>query len=233
MPTHARADLVGVRSSGYDPTMLGGGAVVPYIGSWTGEDLLPTRVVRRARGGIGYADETLMDRDERGVLWTRMAYRVGAGRPQFTKLHPLRQRRAMRRLLCQVCARPADRTGQGLLWLVPGADGQDGQDWPEGRVTVQPPLCRGCARVSVGACPALRTGCLAVRAQSRLCGVTGVRFQPGPRCPALSVDDSDDVVDYRDSAIVWMQATQLARSLHACVPVDLDELRLRPDPQAP
>jgi hypothetical protein len=201
--------------------MLGGGAVVPYIGSWTGEDLLTASVVRRVHGGIGYADETLMDRDERGVLWTRMAYRVGVGRPLFTKLHPLRQRRAMRRLLCQVCANPADQTEQGSLWLVPRSDGHQ---WPEDTATIHPPLCLACARVSVEACPAMRVGYLAIRAHSQVCGVTGVRFQPGRRSVALSIDDSDDVIDYRDPAIRWMQATQLARSLHRCTVVDLDEV---------
>lgn len=190
---------------------------MPYVGAWTGEQLLPTRVVQRPGGGIGYADETLLDRDDLGVLWTRMTSRISAGRPLFTTLHPLRQRRAMRRLSCQVCARPADRNEQGLLWLVP--DERPGRI--EGMATIQPPLCLACARVSIGACPALRAGYLALRAHSRICGVTGVRFQPGRPFPTLSADDSDDVVDYRDPAIGWMQATQLARSLHDCTLVDL------------
>ncbi|HEX5401194.1 MAG TPA: hypothetical protein VFX16_02705 [Pseudonocardiaceae bacterium] len=215
----APSSCLNVRRPGYDPRMLGGGAVVPYVGSWTGEELMPTQVVQRPSGGIGYADETLVDRDEWGVLWTRMASRVGIGRPLFTKLHPLRQRRAMRRLLCQVCARPADRTDEGLLWLVPGADRQ-----PEGMATIQPPLCLACARVSVGACPALRTGCVAVRARTRLCGVVGVRFQPGRLLPRLADDDADEVISYDDPVIVWVQATQLARSLHDCTPVDVERL---------
>jgi hypothetical protein len=208
-----------VRSPSYDPRMLGGGAVVPYVGSWSEEELLPAKVVQRPIGGIGYADESAVDRDEWGVLWTRMASRVGAGRPLFTKLHPLRQRRAMRRLLCQVCGRPADRTDQGLLWLVPGAD----TDRLEGMAMIQPPLCMACAQVSIGACPALRAGCVAVRARTRLCGVTGVRFQPGRPFPTLA-DDEDEVVGFDDPAILWMQATQLARSLYDCTPVDVESL---------
>ncbi|HEX5404314.1 MAG TPA: hypothetical protein VFX16_18650 [Pseudonocardiaceae bacterium] len=104
----------------YNPRMFGGGAVVPYVGSWSGEELRPSVVVNRPGGGIGYADETLLDRDEWGVLWTRTAGRIGKGRPLFTKPHPVRQRRAMLRLLCQVCAQPADRSTDGLLWLLPG-----------------------------------------------------------------------------------------------------------------
>jgi hypothetical protein len=186
---------------------------VPYVGAWTGETLLPAQVVQHARG-IGYADETLADRDESGVLWLRMASRIGTGRPIFTQLHPLRQRRAMRRLLCQVCAGPADRTEQGVLWLVPGpAD-------PEGMATVQPPLCLPCARVSVRMCPALRHDHVAVRAHAPLCGVTGLRYQRGRREPQ-PIDEPTEVFDYRDPRIAWMQAIQLARSLDRCVPVDL------------
>jgi hypothetical protein len=195
--------------------MLGGGAVVPYVGAWSGERVLPARVVAGRRGGIGFADETLLDRDENGVLWTRMESRIGAGRPLFTKLHPVRQRRAMRRLLCQFCARPADRTDQGLLWLVAG------DRWPEDQATIQPPLCLPCARTSVASCPALRSGYLAVRARTRLCGITGVVFRPGPRGPVLDTDDDGDVIDFGDPVIAWTQATQLARSLHHCVRVDL------------
>jgi hypothetical protein len=224
IPACAKASRGPARQPTYDPKLLGGGSVVPYIGSWTGEEQLPTRVVQRPEGGIGFADETLVDRDEWGVLWTRMSSRIGDGRPLFTTLHPLRQRRAMRRLLCQVCARPADRTDKGLLWLVPGT-GNDGPRWLEGMITTQPPLCVACAKVSIGACPALRPGYVAVRAWTRLCGVTGVRFQPGRLCPTLVTDDEDEVTYYDDPAVAWVQATRLARSLHGCISVDLARLR--------
>jgi hypothetical protein len=78
--------------------------------------------------------------------------------------------------------------------------------------------------VSVGACPALRPGYVAFRAHTTLCGVTGVRFRQGLHGPALVTDDEDEVTDYRDPAIAWIQATQLARSLHDGVPVDLERL---------
>ena len=51
-------------SARYNPRLLGGGSVVPYIGSWTGEANCPTYVVRRPDNGIGYRDETLQDRDQ-------------------------------------------------------------------------------------------------------------------------------------------------------------------------
>jgi hypothetical protein len=207
-------------SGRYNPRLLGGGSVVPYIGAWTGEANCPTQVVRRPHNGIGYTDETMLDRDQWGVLWTRIGSRVGVGNPLFKKLHPVRQRRAMRRLLCQVCARPADHTEEGSLWLVPADDRHSGL---EGMTTIQPPLCVGCARISVRMCPALRVGATAVRAQSRVLGVNGVVFEPaGPY--RLSVTDRGEVIPYDDPEIVWVQAVLLARSLYDTAVVDLDGL---------
>jgi hypothetical protein len=196
--------------------------VVPYIGSWTGEELRPTTVIQRS-GGIGYADETLLDRDERGVLWTRVAGRVGVGKPLFTKLHSVRQRRAMQRLLCQVCAQPADRTEHGELWLVPDTEIGRSADWPDGMATIHPPLCRPCARVSVRMCPALRPRFVAIRARSRVCGVSGVVFGPGQRFPRPLDDDDDEIIQFGDPTIRWVQAT-LARNLYQCALIDPNEL---------
>lgn len=92
--------------------------IAPYITSWSAEQDLPYRLVERPGLGIGYTDESFGDRDAHGVLWQRAAVRHGVGRPEFGKVHPLRQRRAMRQLLCQVCAGPADRNYDGVLWLL-------------------------------------------------------------------------------------------------------------------
>lgn len=212
------------RSRDYDPTLLGGGSVVPYIGSWTGEETQHHPVIRRPEGGIGFADETLIDRDEWGVLWSRTVARIGAGRPLFKDLHPRRQRRAMLRLLCQVCAQPADRTEQGSLWLVPGSDIGGWDDWPEGMCTIYPPLCEHCARLSVRMCPALRTHCVALRARSRICGVSGLVFQPRHPFPRLAPTDYDDVVPFGHPAIAWTLATQQARTLIDATVLNLEQL---------
>src|SRR2546430_4416991 len=98
--------------------MIIGSAAIPYITSWSTEQPLPTTVIERPWSGIGYVDETLADRDEHGVLWQRVPSRPGRGRAELGRVHPLRQRRAMRRLLCGVCAGPPDRTEQGTLWLI-------------------------------------------------------------------------------------------------------------------
>jgi hypothetical protein len=206
--------------------MVGGGSVMPYVGSWTSEDTCPTKVIeRRGGGGIGYADETILDRDEWGVLWARIDCRVGVGKPQFGKLHPVRQRKAMRRLLCQVCAEPTDRTEGGTLWLVPGAEARDGDHWPASRATIHPPVCSSCARLSVRMCPALRQHYIALRAHSRLYGVAGVHFRAGRPHPQPASPESDEyAVSFRDPVIRWVMATQLVRTLHDRTVVDLERL---------
>jgi hypothetical protein len=190
--------------------------MVPYIGSWTGEESTPAPVIRRPGGGIGYADETFLDRDRRGVLWVRALSLIGAGRPLFKTLHPWRQRHTMLRLLCQVCARPADHTDQGTLWLLSAGTVTD-------LVTTQPPVCRDCARISVRMCPALRPGHVAFRARSRVCGVSGMVYRPIGQF-GLAPTTYTDVVPLGDPALPWTQAVQLVRRLFEVTTVDLERL---------
>lgn len=209
----------------YDPRFLGGGAVIPYIGSWTGERLGDATVKRRPEGGIGYTDELLTDRDDRDVLWTRATTAIGVGRPLFTKLHPLRQRRAMRRLLCQVCARPATRSCKGTLWLIPNKEFSTEPGFPEGHATTTPPICLEHVQDSLRLCPGLRVPFVALWARSRVCGVTGVTFRAvGLRGIAFD-DEYPDLVEFDAPAIRWTQATSLARELtDVTVVADLDTL---------
>src|SRR5262245_43809587 len=92
--------------------------IVPYITTWSEEKHPPYELVEIPGRGIAYRDETLADRDSNGVLWFHTPFRPGQGRPEFGKVHPARQRRTMQRLLCQVCAGPADTTEDGVLWLL-------------------------------------------------------------------------------------------------------------------
>jgi hypothetical protein len=92
--------------------------VAPYITAWSEEPAPPVVLVERPGVGIAYRDEVMADRDSRGVLWCRTPFRPGQGRPEFGRVHPARQRRTMQRLLCQVCAGPADKV-QG--WRVVAA----------------------------------------------------------------------------------------------------------------
>lgn len=153
-----------------------------------------------------------------------MAGRIGVGKPLFTKLHPVRQRRAMLRLLCQVCSQPADYTQDGQLWLVPEKGVGAGEGWPERMSTIHPPLCRECAKISVRMCPALRPRFVALRAHSWVCGVTGLIFGPGRSVPCPVDSGDDEVIQFGDPTIRWVQATLLARTLYDCTPIDLDRL---------
>jgi hypothetical protein len=112
--------------------------LVPYVTSWTTETDMPFEVVYRRGGGIACADEIVADRDELGILWTRTYSRQRDGRPEFGKVHSLRQRRAMRRLLCQVCGEPADQSDDGVLWLLPDYRGVRYEPGPTAPVMVEP-----------------------------------------------------------------------------------------------
>ena len=197
----------------------GRGGLVPYIVSWSAEQYLPAAVIERPWSGIGYVDETLTDRDEHNVLWQRVTFRRGIGRPEFGRIHPLRQRRAMRKLLCGICGGPPDRTNEGVLWLVRDYRG-DWPDWPERMGVTEPPICLPCAHLSVRACPSLREGYVAMRVgRFPVSGVFGARYQIG--CP-FPIATQDAVVAFEDPAIRWICATQLVRELTDCIIVNLE-----------
>jgi hypothetical protein len=201
--------------------MVGRGGVVPYVVLWSDEQITELEVVERPGAGVAYPDESLADRYRR-VLWERAILAPGHGRPRYTSLHPLRQRHAMARLLCQVCAQPADRDDKGVLRLLSDSQVED-PDWPDYAHTTQPPLCVACARASVAVCPWLRGGYLAVRAESWVSGVFGSvhRAAPGGRADAA---DPPRFVTFQSARIRWTLASQLVRTLYACRVVDLDRL---------
>jgi hypothetical protein len=196
-----------------------GRGVVPYITAWSDEQDLLTSITRCAGLGIRFADETFLDRDSNGVLWTRVPSRPGHGRPVFRQVHSLRQRRAMRRLLCQVCGAPADQNEDGVLWLLRDHR-EDWLNWPENMANTYPPVCMKCAILSTRMCPVLRGGYVAVRArQCPVSAVYGIRYQPD----GLVLRPMEDTVSLDDPAIRWTVAAQLVRSLHDCTIVDLDQ----------
>lgn len=192
--------------------------LVPYITSWTGERRIDSPVVLRGRWGIGYHKEVRRDRDSRGVLWVRNTRAPGEGEPEYRQVHPLRQRHAMRRLLCQVCGGPADTDERGTLWLLGEADqGWSGDDEQTG----QPPVCLRCAVPASRACPHLRGNTLALRVgHAPLVGVFGQLYWPGRQEPVLV---GPATLKYGDPRIGWLQASQLMRGLYDCTVVDLGE----------
>ncbi|ANZ36956.1 hypothetical protein BBK82_13615 [Lentzea guizhouensis] len=195
--------------------------IAPYITTWSAEQEIPSRVVERPGYGVGYADELLGDRDAHGVLWQRPAVRHEAGRPEFGKVHPLRQRRAMRKLLCQVCAGPANQNDDGVLWLLRDFQG-DWPNWPEGMACTEPPVCVPCVAISLRLCPALRRGAVAVRVRaSEVAGVRGALYRRGVFGPVAAQDVN---LAYDDPSIRWVVASALIRELRGCTLVPLTEL---------
>jgi hypothetical protein len=192
--------------------------VVPYIVTWSAEEEArrPAEVMQTPYG-IGYIGETLFDRDTRGVLWSRTVSKQGMGEPQYGLVHSLRQRRAMRRLLCQVCAGPADQNEMGTLWLLRDHSG-DWPNWPEGMGNTHPPLCLRCAHISVKSCPWLRASFVAVRAHSTVAGVHGELYQPGYLLPDFIKSDS---IAFDSPLIRWVRARHLIRTLNNCTIVSL------------
>ncbi|WP_405799590.1 hypothetical protein [Streptomyces sp. NBC_01506] len=193
---------------------------VPYITRWSAEQTPGIRVVAK-NGGIGYADERPYDRDTNDILWTRVPSLPGKGRPEFGKVHALRQRRAMEALLCQVCARPADRTGDGALWMLGESPDQPGGSGAEfdGLITAQPPLCAPCAVKSAQVCPHLRRRCTVLRAHSfDLVGVRGALYRPALPAP---IPWNAAGVGFGDPRIRWIRAGQSLMRLSGTVVVDL------------
>ncbi|WP_197288793.1 hypothetical protein [Nocardia sp. NRRL S-836] len=145
--------------------------------------------------------------------------RPGTGRPEFGRVHPLRQRRAMRRLLCQVCAAPADRDDSGVLWLLRDFRG-DWARWPDGMGCVEPPVCAPCVPVSLRLCPALRRGAVAVRVQD--CPIAGVRGVVYREDFSGLVAVEEAVLPYDDPDVRWLVASALVRELRGCTVLPLD-----------
>jgi hypothetical protein len=199
--------------------------VVPYVTSWSEEVNSPCQVVEVPGRGIAYADEQVSDRDRRGVLWMRTLHRPGVGQPVFGRVHPLRQRRAMRRLLCQVCGGPADLSAEGVLWLMRDYR-DDWPDWPNRMGETEPPICRPCAPLAARLCPSLRQGAVLVRARRyEVAGVRGGLYTGGPEPRPVG----DAVLSFEDPAVRWLRAVALVRELGDCHLVELDELADAPE----
>ncbi|MGZ3144449.1 hypothetical protein ACVDFE_21145 [Lentzea chajnantorensis] len=197
--------------------------VAPHVTSWSAEQNLQCSVVVRPdRHGVGHVNELPGDRDEHGVLWMKVAERHGAGKPDFARVHPARQRRAMKELRCQVCAEPADRTSDGVLWLMRDHRETEGPDWPEDMASVEPPICVPCTEISLQRCPALRRGAVAVRVREySVMGVRGTLYRPGVFAPQpIKIEH----LVYGDPTTSWMVAASSFRVLQDCSFVSFEEL---------
>jgi hypothetical protein len=192
----------------------------PYVTQWSEEREPPCQVIERPGRGIAYLDEMVSDRDSRGVLWFRTPSHPGHGEPLFAKVHPLRQRRAMLRLLCNVCAGPADQNEEGVLWLLRDFR-DDWPGWPENMGVVEPPVCVPCVRVASRLCPALRKGAIAVRVRhAPVAGVRGLLYRSGGGLAPVP----EITLAYEDPRVRWVRAINLVRELHDCTIVELADM---------
>jgi hypothetical protein len=96
--------------------------------------------------------------------------------------------------------------------------------WPDGCLTVQPPLCVPCARIAVEQCHHLVGRAVAIRARkTRLHGVFGTPYAPGPYGTVRVLNDGGKGVTlaYSDPHVRWVLACQMVCELRRCTLVDL------------
>ncbi|WP_282795210.1 hypothetical protein [Streptomyces sp. CC224B] len=143
------------------------------------------------------------------------------GEPRWRLVHPVRQREAMLRGLCQVCARPA-RTELGFVFLAGPGDYA-----PHDTVVTacQPPVCPPHAAVAAALCPHLAGDPVVFLAAScPLYGVLGTPYEfDAGELQALPSEGRP--VPYGDPRLDWFLASQLARRLRTFTRIDLAEAR--------
>ncbi|WP_063728816.1 hypothetical protein [Streptomyces sp. RTd22] len=202
-----------------------GGLIVPYISSWSAETACIPSVVRKF-GNMGpflaYADETAYDRGQHGALWVRQPLARGKGHPLMDSVHALRQRQAMRHMLCQVCRTPAvEASPERQIFLLKAADGP----LVDGTRTTAPPVCSSCAPLATDSCPRLSTGghVAAWVERAEPWGVAGVLYDPETLRPVH--DEGLVRVAHGSEEFRWVIAHREVVILHGCTAVDMNDLR--------
>ncbi|MFI7272649.1 hypothetical protein [Streptomyces sp. NPDC049879] len=192
---------------------------VPYATRWTGERVIDQEVTIRPDGtGVRVLGETAAARDQYGVLWGQVREVRGKGRPDFSSLHPTRQRRALAERLCQVCDGPASHTRDGWLFLLNADEIQDTRD-VEGAKNTSPPVCLRCADLATRFCPHLGNP-MGIRVRRpRIWGVFGTVYTVTPA--GRLEPHHDEYMPYGHPATGWFIASQLVVELRRCTVVDL------------
>ncbi|MEU9199395.1 hypothetical protein [Streptomyces sp. NPDC048332] len=164
-----------------DGLIVRGGRSVPYIVPWDSEVAGPESELAVDVAGpeprLAYTGVPRPTDRGFGFLWARMSSSPGVGRPLYRAMHASRQYMCMYGMRCQLCGGPAARNDQGWLFL-DWRTQQDPDDWPEGTLTAQPPLCEGHARQALEQCPHLRQGSpVVLRVRSpRVWGASGALY---------------------------------------------------------
>ncbi|MEJ8632426.1 hypothetical protein [Streptomyces sp. MS2.AVA.5] len=202
------------------------GMRVPYITHWTAESVPQPKLIRligRGGEGIGYADEEPVTDRRHEALWHRSGLAQGRGRPDFARVNSLRQKRAMRLNLCQVCGEEATLADGRTLHLMGAATAIT-----EGETTAAPPLHPVCALESIENCPFLkRSHSAALVEYSPLWGVAGVVHDPVTLAPLPNPGRRPEDLTHvhvADKAIRWTLANFTVISLHGVSAVSREDL---------
>jgi hypothetical protein len=128
------------------------GVDVPWVTSWSGEQVLGVAPCPSIDGGLAIAQ----------------ALKPGAGEPQWPKNHLFRQRKSVREMLCPMCGEPtpdADRWSQTARWITAGEVRAKGlgvwlpADFADDRALLDAgaiaPMHRACAERARTECPHL------------------------------------------------------------------------------
>ncbi|WP_073772710.1 hypothetical protein [Streptomyces sp. MJM1172] len=165
------------------------------------------------------------DRDSHGNLWVRMT-RPGAeelGAVRFDSMDPLRQRRCMEELLCQVCAEPAERE-HGTLFIEWQHENEPPMR-PNRITTDMPPVCPTCLPLSLRYCRYLRdeksVTLLLVR-KSVLCGVSGTLYRVDPSLTQWIPSGADAYSSFNKPRFPGMLAQRMYRRLHGVTVLSMD-----------
>ncbi|TYB69781.1 hypothetical protein FXF51_06345 [Nonomuraea sp. PA05] len=132
---------------------------MPYITAYDGEDIpyqLALAPHAEATDGqrLSYVNAVPTDWMF-GVLWHRHGL-SRAGNPEWKLVNTSRQRRCMRRNLCQVCGQSAADEDGRVWWVMAEPPGRSALGEP---FTNAPPTCRTCIPMAQRLCPRLREGC--------------------------------------------------------------------------
>ncbi|MFI7415350.1 hypothetical protein ACIBU0_42620 [Streptomyces sp. NPDC049627] len=186
-------------------------SVTPYVTRWTGEGTSAADVTVTASGAT-YVDpiKDALARDLDGALWT-LCQGEASGKPEYAaELHPERQKSTMDGLLCAGCNKPADRNGDGMLWVLPLLDDAEESNW-EGIQAAIPPMCAVCADRAPLLCPVLREGHVKLRVrEAEPIGVRGTLY---PRPGEPGEPQEDVLVLYDSPDLPFVVARQAVREL--------------------
>ncbi|CAM5363808.1 hypothetical protein GCM10010329_84850 [Streptomyces spiroverticillatus] len=205
---------------------------VPYVTAYTNElgprlDELTVEIRPNRAPQIAYVLPTPNDRDAHGNLWARMTRPPEGerGRPLFESMDPLRQRECMQGLLCQVCAKPAERE-DGTLFI----EWQHANEPPirlDRIITDMPPLCPSCVPVSLKHCRFLRdekSAVVLLVRKSVPSGVSGTLFRVVDNPIRWTTSENDAYCSFNKPRQPALIAQRLYRKLRGVTVVDPDSL---------